>query len=542
MNVRAALTRRWLSRPPRRCAVRHRTDWVALADGVRLATQLVLPQDGARAWPAVLIRTSEPSHAPDHAAGALGRLVAESGYAVVLQECRGRHASEGKFAPFVHEAADGGDAIAWIARQSWFDGRLGLVGWGYSGFAAWAALSRSPRRIDALVAAFAARDPFALLRPGGALALELALRWGVGIGDREPPGPRRLDLERGLGHRPLREADRVTHRRVDWFREWIDHPLRDAYWEERIPALPESPPPSLLVAGWRHPALAAQLADHAALRENALRSGAPEPELVIGPWPGGQPPRREVRRTRSGAGSESLRAALDFLARRLRGEPGERARVRVFVRGASLWREAPAWPLPEAQPTAFHLRGGGRANGRTGDGALAPEAPAGEEPADRYGYDPRDPVLADDPAAECRNDVLCYTTEGIPEPWTLGGPVRVVLFVESSAAVTDFTATLVVLAADGTRQTLCDGVLRSRGAPGQTRRLELDLGAACARLQIGQRLRLAVSSSAFPRWDRPSHAEVEPGLAAEAEVAPARQTVFHDRERPSHVQLPLLRG
>jgi hypothetical protein len=116
-----------------------------------------------------------------------------------------------------------------------------------------------------------------------------------------------------------------------------------------------------------------------------------------------------------------------------------------------------------------------------------------------------------------------------------------VLYAASSAAVTDFTATLVALAADGTPQTLCDGVLRSRGAPGQTRRLELDLGAACARLQAGQRLRLAVSSSAFPRWDRASHTEVEPGVAAEAEVTPAQQTVFHDRERPSHLLLTLLR-
>lgn len=542
MNAGTAIARRWLSLPPRRCAVQHRTEWVALSDGVRLATQLVLPQDGARAWPAVLVRTAAPAHRPGQAAAALGRLIAESGYAVVLQECRGRHASEGTFAPFVHEAADGGDAIAWIARQEWFDGRLGLVGWGYAGFAAWAALSRSPRRVDALVAIFGARDPHALLRPGGAFALELALRWGVGVGEREPPGPRQLDLERGLGHRPLREADRITLKRVDWFREWVDHPDRDAYWDARTPVLPEAPPPALLVAGWSHPALAAQLADLEALRENALRRGAPAPELVIGPWPGGQPRRRELRRTRSRAGAESLRVTLDFLARRLLGETSKRAPVRVFVRGAAVWREAPAWPLPDAEGVVFHLRGGGHANGRTGDGALAREAPAGGEPADRYAYDPRDPVLSDDDAAECRDDVLCYTTESIPEPWTLGGPVRVVLFAASSAAVTDFTAALVALAADGTPQTLCAGVLRTGGAPGETRRLELDLGAVCARLEARQRLRLAVSSSAFPRWDRPSHTEVEPGVAAESEVTPARQTVFHDREHPSHVRMALLRS
>jgi putative CocE/NonD family hydrolase len=500
----------------------------------------VLPQDGAR-WPTVLIRTLAAAHEPGHPAAAIGRLVAESGYAVVLQECRGRHASEGSFAPFLHEAGDGGEAIGWTLRQPWCNGRLALAGWGYSGFAAWAALSHSPHPIAALVAAFAARDPFALLRPGGALALELALRWGVGIGEREPWDARRLELARGLGHRPLREADRVTLRRVDWFREWIDHPTRDGYWEARIPALPEAPPPALLIAGWRHPALVSQLADAAALREHALRCGAPAPELVVGPWPGGQPPRRQTRRTRSRADAESLRSALDFLAHRLRGEPGGRAPIRVFVRGPAVWREAPTWPPPDAEVSALQLHSGGRANGRTGDGALAREAP-GEEDPDGFRYDPRDPVLADDAAAECREDVLCYTSEKLAQALSLAGPVELVLFAASSAVLTDFSATLTTLDADGAAQTLCDGLLRSRGEPGVLRRLEIHLGDVCARLEPGQRLRLAVSSSAFPRHDRPSHSEVEPGLAADEQIATAQQTVFHDRERPSHLLLSVLRS
>jgi putative CocE/NonD family hydrolase len=538
VNAGAALARRWLSLPPRRCSVRHQTEWIGLSDGVRLATQILLPQDGAPARPTVLIRTAAAAHQPGHPAARLGRLVAESGYAVVLQECRGRHASEGSFAPFLHEAQDGGEAIGWVLRQPWCDGRLGLAGWGYAGFAAWAALSRSPRPVQALVAVFAARDPLTLLRPGGALALELALRWGVGIGEREPPDPRRLDFERGLAHRPLREADRVTLRRVDWFREWIDHPGRDRYWDDRIPHLPEVPPPALLIAGWRHPALAAQLADFSALRERASTQVAPSPELVIGPWPGGRPPRRE-RRTRSRADAESLRAALDFFARHLRGEPAERPPVRVFVPGAAVWREAPSWPLPGAEEEALHLRGGGRAGGRSGDGRLAQEAPPDAEPADGFGYHPSDPVPTDREGSECRADVLCYTTPPLPRSFTLGGPVKLLLFAASSAALTDFCAALSALAPDGTVQPLCEGILRSRGEPGAVRRLELDLGAACARLEAGQRLRLAITSSGFPRWDRPSHTDVEPGLAAHEEVAAAQQTVFHDRERPSRLLLSM---
>jgi putative CocE/NonD family hydrolase len=250
-----------------------------------------------------------------------------------------------------------------------------------------------------------------------------------------------------------------------------------------------------------------------------------------------------VRRTRSRADAESLRAALGFLARHLRGEPAESAAVRVFVLGAAHWRESSEWPLTGAQAGVLHLRSAGRANARTGDGSLAREAPPdGAEPADTFDYDPRDPVLADDDAAECREDVLCYTTPALPEACTLAGPVQLILFAASSAALTDFCATLFALGEGSAPQPLCEGVLRSRGEPGAMRRLELDLGAACARLEAGRRLRLAISSSAFPRWDRPSHTEVEPGLAADDQIAPAQQTVFHDRERPSHLRLWLLPG
>jgi putative CocE/NonD family hydrolase len=395
--------------------------------------------------------------------------------------------------------------------------------------------------VHALVAAFAARDPYAWLRPGGALALASALGWGVGVGEREDVDPRRLDLARGCGHRPLREADRVTLRRVDWFREWVDHPLRDGYWSARTPAMPEDPPPALLVAGWGHAALGPQLADFAVLRERARAAGTPAPELLIGPWPDGEPRRRPFLPSGSGARGAVLRATLAFLAR-LHGEPARRAPVQVFVRGAGGWRESSDWPEPACEPTAFFLRGDGPANGRTGAGTLAHEAPGGDAASDAYRFDPCDPVPADAPGAECRWDVLCYTSESLSKPLVLAGPVRVALWAASSAALTDFTATLAALAADGTTQLLCQGVLRSAGDPGRVRRLELDLGATCVRLAPGERLRLTLSSSAFPRWDRPSHAGVEPGAAREEDCVPAQQTVFRDRERPSHVVLPVLRG
>jgi putative CocE/NonD family hydrolase len=532
VSAGAALARRWLALPARRTPVRLETRWLPAADGVRLATSLLLPRDGAGPWPAVLVRTAAPAHAPGHPSLLLGRLVAEMGHAVVIQECRGRYASEGSFTPFVSEQADGRAAIAWLAGQPFFDGRLALVGWGYAGFAAWAALAGSPVPVSALVAIFAARDPWTLLRPGGALALDLALRWGVGLGEREAVAPRRLDLERGLAHRPLREADRVTHRRVEWFRAWVDHPERDAFWRALAPALPEAPPPVLFVAGARHPALAGQLADLAALH---ARGGA-RPELVLGPWPGGQP--RRARRTRSDPQAESLRATLDFLARRFSGAPPPRAPVRVFVSGAGAWREAADWPPPEAAPTAFYLRAAEPPGARAR--RLLRDAPAADEPPDAYACDPRDPVGSDDESAVHRDDVLCYRSAPLAEPLLLAGPVRAVLHVATSAAESDFTAGLAALAPTGAARLLCEGIARSRGASGAERRLEIDLAGVAASLEAGERLELRVSSSSFPRWDRPSHTDVAAGAAGEGELAPARQTVHHDRARPSHVLLPVV--
>ena len=549
MNLALPLARRWLGLPASRCRTESSTEWVALTDGTRLATTIVRPM-GVTPRSAVLIRTLDRCDAPLRLL--LGRLIAEREHLVVLQECRGRGRSEGKFTPFANEAADGGEAIAWLTSQPWFPGSLALVGFGYAGFAAWAALGSRSEAIGALVVGFASREPYAWLHSGGALQLETALAWGVGLGERDRVDLGSLDLERGARHQPAREADRVTLRQCDAYRDWVDHPEADAYWSALTPALPVKPPPTLVVTGWHHPTLGAALGDFESLASRAGDTGAAQPELVVGAWSalGG------VRRARTGPLGEATRAISEFLDRRLSEEVRARAPVRVSVIGTDRWRAAATWPLPAATSPAWPLHSDGGANGDDGDGRLTTDAPDPDEPPDCYVYDPADavptcggPVLsssrgaADQTAIESRADVLCYTSEPLSADLELVGPVRVLLHVATDAEATDFSAKLAAVDASGGSRALCDGIVRLDGddkEPLGNRQIEVDCWAIAVRLRAGECLRLQVSSSNFPRFDRHPNRAMAPGTALEGDAVIARQTVFHDALRPSRLVLSVV--
>ncbi len=562
MNPILAIGRRWLRLPAPRFRTALSREWVPLSDGTRLATAVVRPR-GASAASTLLLRTSQPAHAAAHPALVFARLLAEQGHAVVVQECRGRHESEGTFRPFADEARDGAESIDWIGKQSWFEGRLGLVGFGYSGFSAWASLSRTRERVDALLVGFAGRDPYRWFYRGGALQLEFALAWGLGVGERGDVPERSIDLERGADFRPVREADRVALRTTDWYRDWVDHPERDAFWEALSPPIPESPPATLIAAGWHHPALDAQLDDYESLCGAASQRDGASPELLIGPWGAIRPVRPERRIRGARALSNLLLASFAFFDRHLRGARGDASPVRWFVRGADRWRESATWPAPGAVHQDWFLHGDGRANGSDGDGRLDRAAPQSEEPSDGYVYDPacavptrggatvaRPSGPVDQGDIDWRGDVLSFTSAPLVRSVELAGPVVAVLFVASDAPDTDFTAKLVDVAPDGAARHVCDGVLRCRRRPqsgaspwlehGRTERIDVELSAVGHRFEPGHRLRLGISSSNFPRFDRNPNTSGEPARVGDGDCRPARQTLYHDAERPSQLRLLVL--
>jgi putative CocE/NonD family hydrolase len=232
--------------------------------------------------------------------------------------------------------------------------------------------------------------------------------------------------------------------------------------------------------------------------------------------------------------------------------------VRLFIMGENRWRDEQEWPLARARPTAFYLQSGGRANTLKGDGRLSRES-AAEALPDRFVYDPWDPVPtgpaggysrlpADQRPVEERPDVLVYSSEPLTEAVEVTGPISAVLWVASSARDTDFTAKLVDVFPDGTARLLTDGIIRARYrhsrttpellVPGRPTELTIDMGVTGNLFQAGHRIRLEVTSSNFPRFDRNPNTG---GVFGEGvEILRAEQTVFHDAARPSRLILPVI--
>lgn len=508
-----------------------------MRDGVRLRTLRFGPDDGRR-HPTILIRTPYgigwraqlpwlPLFAP---------FLARRGYQVVLQDTRGRYGSEGRFYPMRHEAEDGHDTLAWLEAQPWFDGRLGMWGASYFGYTQWSvAENPPPPYLKALVPIITTTDFYSMFYVGGAFGLASALRWASGNGDRRGRLPPERRFPAASRVRPLRDAVTAAGRSAPFFADWVDHPERDEYWGgiDRLGAR-GTQVPVLSVAGLYDMFCGPQLADFATLGDAACLDFTPAAHgsYAIAP--------RKLGWRGARIGSY-FATHLDFLDHHLQGRPLARARVRHYVVGEDRFADAPAWPPPDTDPLRLHLRSGGR---------LDPEPPGADETPDRFDYDPADPVPsrggtflgprcgpADQRPLESRRDVLRYDTPPLPRALSLAGPVRATLRVSSDAPATDFTAKLVHVPADAARPALnlCDGIARVARVTDEAMRVEIDLWHASACVPAGDRLRLEVSSSNFPRFDAHPNVAGHPGHARETRVA--RQTLHHARDAASFVEV-----
>lgn len=537
MSLWTGFARRWLDLPAPRCRTSGSLDWLATRDGTRLATAVERPL-GTEPRSCVLVRTAAPVAGERSRVRAAARLLAEQGHAVVAQTCRGLHASEGRFQPFLDEARDGADLRDWAARQPWFRRPLVVAGAGYGGFAAWAAAS-GDEPADGLIVGFGTRDPHRWLYVDGALRLELALGLAIALAVAESAPDHPADLARALRHRPLREADRVALRRVDWWAEWLDHPRRDAWWQERCANPKQLPGSSLLVGAFGEPSFEAMQADHEQLCAASPESPGRK-RLLIGsrePLPGGRARRRRDAALRREVAREVL-AFLDALA----GGRERPAPVRAFVGGTLRWRDAAAWPPAGTAARELHLRGDGRARG-DGAGELREAPPADAEPPDRYVYDPADaPCFAGDAGeTDGRGDVLRYLGAPAASDYEIAGAPRLLLFADSDAARTDFFARLLAIAPSSPPLPISHGL--ARDAPGEDgAAIEIPLAPLWRHVPAGTRLALEISSSGFPHFARHPNTRESPTRSRDGAGVPALQLVWHDARRPSRLWLPVLAG
>jgi putative CocE/NonD family hydrolase len=536
---------------PGQFAVRVSDRTMTTSDGVPLVARVFRPQHLPKT-PTILIRLLFAQSPTNRLLSTLfGRLWAEHGYTVVVQFIRGAPPSGGQYYPLRGERRDGIETLRWIAAQDWYDGRIGTWGGSYFGYTQWVLADQERPGPSAMMIQLASTDFHKMLYPGGAFALESALFWSVrsrGGGD-VIPGDETLD--RALGTLPVTEADDRAGGDIPSFDDWARHPGRDGYWaaidgEDRAG---QAVAPAFLMSGWYDPFLPTLLADHARLRARARPGVAAETRLIIGPWAHATTVRLPDGQTPGNYRLDSLAPSIAWFDRHLHpaGAPPVPASppVRLFVMGRNQWRDEKEWPLARARPQIHYLSGQGRPDGR-----LVP-APPGAEPPDTFVYDPRDPVptaggamlgfragIQRQNAIEARGDVLVYTSPPLPADLEVTGVPALELTVATTAPATDFMAKLVDVYPDGAAYNVCDGVIRRTFTPATPTSLRIELGPTSMVFRAGHRLRLEVTGSNFPHYDR------NPNTGAPAETAtamtPATQTLFHGAEAPARLILPVV--
>ena len=561
---------------------------VALRDGVTLATDVYRPADDG-AHPVVLLRLPYNKEQPAllFLSGDILR-IAHAGYAVVVQDCRGTWQSGGDFSPYFQEAQDGADTIAWAAAQPWSSGVVGMMGASYYGATQWLAATGASPALKAM-APFITTDQYydKWTYQGGAFQLGFILQWATAtFGVAE--AVRRVDQGMATGaligsaiaaanavaerywHTPLVELGGLADL-APYVADWLAHPDYDDYWRAIAPCeqYAKITAPALNFGGWYDLFLGGTLANYTAMKSRTRQ------KLVIGPWVhgynGGVYAERNFGLMAHDAvadvTAEQIRWFDHFLKGRDNGVPGERP-VKIFVMGPDVWREEEDWPLPDTDWQRWYLHSSGQAGTGIADGTLSRTAP-GHERHDSYRYDPHDPVPTvggatflpglfvaanagprDQRAVEARADVLTYTGPVLARELEVTGPVTLVLFISTDVPDTDFTGKLVDVHPDGRAMILTDGILRARYRggysrpapliPGEIYRLEIDLVATSNVFRAGHCIRLEVSSSNFPRFDRNTNTG---GVIAQESAAAFRiatQQVWHDATQASHLVLPVI--
>ena len=581
------------TRPEARLEVQVEKDlMVPMRDGVRLATDLYMPMGASEneaALPVVLIRL--PYNKETYSGGAIGPagFFAGQGYAVVVQDVRGKYASEGDYLLSAADRLDGYDAVEWAATQPWSSGRVGTFGCSYLGENQTQLMTqRHPAHAAAIplaaggsVGSAGDRYGYFGIFEGGTFGLSASFGWFRGNGRKRPGGEPAPPVEAFAALRELPTIELMRKygppdRDTDW-EEILSTPLADEWWDQ-LGYLRDDDrfdTPALHVNSWYDLGANETLQQWRMMQDNAVSDRGGTHQFAI------LSPTSHCMSER--ATEQTVVGEVDFGDARLpywslylawfdywlKGEENgitEIPKIHYYVMGRNEWAAADAWPPPGAAATRFYLRSGGAANSRFGDGALSAEAP-GDEPSDVYVYDPGDPVPsrggsvcctgnpADQPGAydqsdiEDREDVLVYTGDPVGEAGLeIAGPVEARLYVSSSTPDTDFTVKLLDVHPDGRAINIVEGIKRARYRDGyeepammeegEVYEVRVDLHSVAHWFAPGHLVRIEVSSSNFPRFDRNLNTGGNNYDETEWEIA--ENTVHHAGDQASHIVLPIM--
>ncbi|MCL1897160.1 MAG: CocE/NonD family hydrolase [Clostridiales bacterium] len=518
---------------------------IPMRDGVILYADLISPAGAGAGVPAILLRTPYTARS----AGFIRMftdLLAEAGYHVLVQNCRGTWGSGGEWFPFGSDREDGLDTLDWMARQPWFNGSLGMFGVSYWGFAQLACGPGAPDCLKALVPQMAASRLYNVYRRGGIFSFLLTLSWNYSTFVTQRKGGMLSQtvsyykglrsLAKGFSHLPVSEADSVALGFTSPFFQGalMDEDPADDFWSsiDYSSITSQITAPVHFVAGWYDFFLPDELADY-----RALRDAGRNPYLTIGPW------------THASGVKEGFFESLAWYEAYLKGDKSNLREkpVKVCVMGTDEWACMESWP-PKYEACNLYLHG---------EGGLS-EAPPGTGAApSRYWYDPADPtpyvggaIVTPDPGPrnntklESRADILTFTSGPMEKDMTIMGPVSAGLFVRSTLEHTDYYVRLCDVSPDGKRSTnICEGITRLKpGAPKDgdgiiNATITLTDTAYC--FKAGHRIRIQVSSGAHPLFLRNLGTGEPDGTGVIMQAAD--QEIFHDAGRRSAITLPMIK-
>ena len=551
---------------------------IPMRDGIKLYGDVYLP-DAPGKYPTLVTRT--PYGVQRDGMHTSPIRYAQNGYAVVVIDARGRYESEGEWEPFLDEAKDGYDIVEWAAAQSFSNGKIGSYGGSYGGHNQWRTIGENPPHLIACFPSLASTNIFAnWLTMGGAFRLSFNYGWGVvRMPDRimlpqywhtESYVPEELKYETILKHLPLGTGDlRSAGYSVSHYRDWLNHETYDAYWkaisdEENFSKMKV---PVYTLGGWFDIFLTGTINGYVGMKNNAATESARKgTRMIIGPWGHGA--------SRSFGDIDFSQDAMisqfetelqyfDFHLKGIQNGLDKEDPVRIFYMGANRWRNEKDWPIPGTQYQSLYLDGGGKANTLTGDGRLSFNKPI-TTGQNQYIYNPENPVMTlggnnccgtptlagpkDQRPIEQRNDVLVYTTEILQKPVTVAGNIRMKLYAATDGPDTDWMIKLTDVLPDGTSYPVSEGIIRARFReglekikllkPGEVYEYDIEMTATANVFKAGHRIRVDITSSNFPQFDRNLNTG-EP-LATATKIRVANQTIFHGGNRSSAILLPLV--
>lgn len=558
-----------------------------MGDGVILRADIYRPETD-EALPVLLQRTP---YGKGFSQIPFALMAVERGYAVVIQDTRGRWASDGDGYPLIHEKQDGYDTVEWVARQPWSNGKVGMFGASYVGYTQFAAAVTQHPALKTIIPTVTFCDTRHVSYTDGAFCLGVMLSWNLmstammditrqtDESQKQAMMDELIRLADGMAtadtfaHLPLTDLQLVGSTGT-FFSDALKNPPSSDYWQQMYCPPDKIRIPALHIGGWYDIFVNYTLSDFT----DICTQGNPSQKAIIGPWLHG-PMDGLVGEVDFGLRASNATVLVEEIQLRwfdywLKGiENGimDESPLRIFVMGENRWRDEPEWPLPNTKYTPFHLHSQGKANTRHGNGTLSRDIPP-DEPFDTFSYDPRNPVPTrggglccwqaalpagafDQRQIEDRPDVLVYTSAPLEEDLEITGPMEAHIWATSSAPDTDFTAKLVDvspcpndnLACGGFARNVQDGILRTRHRlpgedvllkPGEVYEFVIDLGVTSNVFKAGHRIRLEISSSNFPRFVPNPNTGETPGMGKT--LVPALQTIFHDSEHPSYVLLPVV--